>query len=564
MAEANTKPVASTKLGLLLRIRARTVYNRSTQAFAEAPIRLSAAIFLVSVIWFGLYGLFRLVFIQLGRTPLEATVAIPMVFNFFFLAMLALLAFSNAIIAYSAIFGRSESSYLLTLPLTPLDVVSLKYLESLVLASWSVVLLGLPLMFAMAETTQQPVFHVLFLAFFIAFIPIPASLGLLLAWGVARFFPRRLTRAVTIAAALLLILSIASAFRSFRLGDTAADVWLRSFLNRMGFVQSALLPNHWVSSGIDHAMHGDFSKAARYLGVTLANAFFLSWLAVTIVARHFDRAYDRATSGRSGGRRPAMDASGGVAGRLFWYLDRPLRLVAAKDLRTFLRDPAQWSQLTILFGLLVLYLTNMPSLRLEFSASGWFLIIPFLNLCAVSLILATFTCRFVFPLVSLEGQKLWLIGVLPLRRGRLLLAKFAFSMTVTLGVAIGSMSLAAYMLHLDLVWTLIHLLVTCGVCFGLCGFSVGIGARLPVFGQTSVARIANGLGGTLNLLASVTLVAIVLTGVGLATWRSRNQSPNTLPDVMTLLLCAAAVLISVAAGWAALRMGARHFDRLEV
>ena len=85
----------------------------------------------------------------------------------------------------------------------------------------------------------------------------------------------------------------------------------------------------------------------------------------------------------------------------------------AERLRTFVRDPAQWSQLTILFGLLVLYLANMPTLRLEFAASGWFLFIPFLNLCAVSLILATFTCRFVFPLVSLEGHQMWLLGVLP-------------------------------------------------------------------------------------------------------------------------------------------------------
>jgi len=126
------------------------------------------------------------------------------------------------------------------------------------------------------------------------------------------------------------------------------------------------------------------------------------------------------------------------------------------------------------------------------------------------------------------------------------------------------MSLAAYMLHLDVVWTTIHLVVTFGICFGLCGFSVGIGARLPVFGQTNVARIANGLGGTLNLLASVALVALVLTGVGIATWRCRNLSPNTLPDARSLLLCAASIATSIAAGLWALRIGARHFDRVQV
>ncbi len=565
MRDAGFSPdTRGSNLELLLRVRGRTVLNRAAQAVRDAPLRLTAAALLIGLIWVGLYGLFRLLFVHLSRTPLEATVAIPLVFNFFFIAMLALLTFSNAIIAYGALFGKSESPYLLTLPVAPLDLVTIKYLECLVLSSWSLILLGVPMMFAMAATSEEELFYLFFLAFFLAFIPIPGAIGLFLAWAVARFFPRRATKAVTLLAAVGLTAVIVTGLRSLQLGETATEVWLRSFLTRMGFVQSALLPNNWVAAGIDHALHGHFPQSFRYLGVTLANAFFLSWLAVRIVSGRFDRAYDRASSSRGGGRRLAAEASGGPAGWVFFYLPLPLRLIAAKDLRTFFRDPAQWSQLTILFGLLILYLTNMPTLRLEFSASGWFLLIPFLNLCAVSLILATFTCRFVFPLISLEGQKLWLMGVLPMPRGRVLLAKFAFSMTVTVLVAVGAMSLAAFMLNLDVVWTAIHLVVTMAICFGLCGFSVGIGARLPMFGQSNVARIASGLGGTMNLLASVALVALVLTGVGMATWQSLYLEADTLPSVRSLMLCAASGLVSVAGGCAALWIGSKQFNRVEV
>ena len=35
--------------------------------------------------------------------------------------------------------------------------------------------------------------------------------------------------------------------------------------------------------------------------------------------------------------------------------------------------------------------------------TSWGSLVPFLNLCAVTLILATFTSRFVFPMISLEG-----------------------------------------------------------------------------------------------------------------------------------------------------------------
>jgi ABC-2 type transport system permease protein len=262
--------------------------------------------------------------------------------------------------------------------------------------------------------------------------------------------------------------------------------------------------------------------------------------------------------------RKAADAAGGHAGLVFFYLPTPLRLIAAKDLRTFLRDPLQWSQLAILFGLLVLYLTNIPALQLELTGSVWALIAPFLNLCAISLILATFTCRFVFPLVSLEGQKLWLVGLLPMPRRHLLLAKLAFAMTVTLLGAVGAMGLATVMLDLNPTWAVIHLGITVAVCFGLCGFSVGIGARLPMFDQPNVARIANGLGGTTNLLASLALITAVLACVAVATWRSRYLPAGSSPDAVAIAYCIGGALVGVVAGVAALVLGARHFDRIDV
>lgn len=563
MADAPMVPRSQAMLGLLFRIKARSLVNRVTQAVSEAPVRIAAAVILIGVIWFGLYNLFYEVFLQLRRTPLEATVAIPMVFNFFFVAMLVLLTFSNAIIAYGALFGKDESAYLLTAPLTTTDVVTLKYSESIFMASWSLVLLGFPLMMSLAVWAENQLFYFVFLAFFLAFIPIPGALGLVLAWAAARFFPGRLIKQVAVLIGIATGGFVLLSVRALRFGDAETGEWLRSFQSKMSIVESAFLPNQWVSAGIDHAMNGRLPDALLYLGVTIANALFFSWLAVRIVASCFDTALDRAIANRGSGRRSASPASGGFSGYVFFYLPLPLRLVAAKDLRTFFRDPLQWSQLAILFGLLALYMTNMPTLRAQLSGWGWYLIIPFLNLCAVGLILATFTCRFVFPLVSLEGRKLWLVGLLPMPRGQVLHAKFAFAMTVTLLVAISTMILAIVILRLPAIWAAIHLAITVAMCFGLCGLSVGIGARLPMFGETNAARIANGFGGTTNLLASILLVTAMLIAVGYATWLCRYEVEDAPPTPFPLALCGAAVVLSVVVGSVAMAVGRRHFNRIE-
>ncbi len=552
------------QLGLLLRLKLRSLLNRTTQAIHEAPLRISGAAALITVIWLGLYFLFDIVLSQIKRSPLEAVVAIPMVFNLFFAAMLVLLTFSNAIIVYNSMFGKNESAYLLTTPIAPRDVVTIKFFESLLLASWSLILLGIPLMLAIARLADDSTFYVLFLGFFLAFIPIPAAMGMLLAWAMATFFPWKLTRLFVGLGIVALAILVIWALKTLHFGNETIEIWLESFQARLGFVQFALLPNKWVAAGIDHALGGRFVESLRYLGVTIANALFASWLAVTVVSGKFDEALDRATSGRGQAIRVAAHPSGGWAGKAFFYLPMPLRLVAAKDLRTFFRDPLQWTQLAILFGLLALYLTNMPTLRFQFSNINWYIIIPFLNLSAVSLILATFTCRFVFPLVSLEGHHLWLVGLLPTTRGRLLIAKLAFALTITWPLALSAMLLASYILELEYRWVALHLCVALSACFGLCSLSVGLGARLPMFEQTNMARIANGLGGTTNLLVSVAMISCVLIAVGIATWNCRSLPTDSPPTLEATAISLAASIFAISAGCMALASGAKHFNRIDI
>ena len=60
-------------LGLLFRIKMRSLRNRIHQTIQQGPLRVMATSALMLVVWFGLYMLFHLTFSQLRRTPLQAT-----------------------------------------------------------------------------------------------------------------------------------------------------------------------------------------------------------------------------------------------------------------------------------------------------------------------------------------------------------------------------------------------------------------------------------------------------------------------------------------------------------
>jgi len=548
-------------LKLLLRIRAAVLRNALREAIRKQPVRIIGTILSILLIWGGLYFLLWATFVQVRRQVLEGIVATPLIFTFFFLALTGMLAFSNAILSYGSLFRRKESEYLLAAPFAPRDIVIVRYLESLALSSWSLVLLGLPLMMAIARVFQEQwTFYPLFLGLFLLFIPMPGALGLLMAWIVAMVSPKTPRRAILLVCVVILMIGGWWAWSIFRTPVTSS-AWLKHFYDRVSLVQNAMLPHTWVSKGINSAVQGQTSLALFYLWVTLANALFASLIAVGIVSRGYVPAFARAQVSGAGSARGTGRIIAGIAEILFAYLPKSQRLLAAKDLRTFFRDPLQWSQMAILLGLLTLYVSNVQRLWVDLGESHLQLLIGFLNLTAVSLILATFTSRFVFPLISLEGQQLWLLGLLPLSRSRMVIAKFLYALTITLIAGIGVMAVSVYRLQLSQPLAVMHVVTIAAICVGLCGVSIGMGARLPVFTERNPARIAGGFGGTISLLLSVTLVVASLVAVGFMTVRE-GLGDDITSGMMGWI--AGVVLANVLAAGVAMTAGIRHFSRVEV
>lgn len=546
-------------------MKSRALWNHTRAVVAEAPVKVFATGIFLAAIWMALYMLFRWGFFFFQRDALQSAVAIPLLFNFFFVTLLVLLTVSNAILAYGALFTHEEAAYLMAAPLRTRTTVALKYGESLFFSSWSLLLLGMPLMMAIAHVQNEAwLFYPLFIAYFLAFIPIPGALGLLLAWMIVRYLPRSARRSLLHVGVAVLIVAVLWGLQSVRRWEWIDENWLDGFFTRLSIIQASVLPSTWVTRGIEAAVADRRGDALRYLIVLVANGLFLSWFAIHLVSFGFVGAFDRAGGSRGETDRPAVETSGGVAGMIFAFLPKSPRLIAAKDLRMFLRDPLQWSQLAILFGLMSLYLINTPRFSVADGPTRWSSFIPFLNLTAISFILATFTSRFVFPLISMEGHQLWLIGLLPISRAWILVAKFSFAMVVTLSVATGVNMLASYILRISFVSSVVHWAVTASVCWGLCGFAVGIGARLPKFDQHNPARIANGLGGTINLIASVALIAFMLAGMGFVTYRVGEGGINSRSEWMVFILAGVIVLLGIAAGTVAMAVGARHLKRIEV
>lgn len=552
---------------LLSRSRTLQIGHMMDQQLREAPLRTLAVLALLAVIWLALYFLLELILRSVRQWGFVGVVTNQHIFVNFFFLLAIMLTFSNAILTFSTLYGQHEAAHLLAMPLKSRQVVLVKWIEGLALSSWSFLLLGVPLMLAIAANSDvRWYFYPLFMGHFVAFVALPACVGLLAACIVAMWMPSRPILAGILAAGMVLLAIVVWVLK---LASKAmeSEEWLRVVMSQMGMANYPWIPSTWTAKGIVLAVSGDVRQSLFYLLVVAGNALFAAWFTVNLLGATWAEAYSRAQQGRS----HATIRRGWITAALCWplkfVLHRAVHRLMLKDVRYFVRDARQWTQMAIMLGLLVTYVVNLRQLPVDVGGANQRSLMAFLNLATVSLILATFTSRFVFPLLSLESQQLWLLGLLPVRRITILLVKFLFAVTVTSVSACGVVWLASAQLALPRDWALMNLLVCLSVCVGLSGLAIGLGARFPSLGERNPARIAAGFGGTINLIASMVFVVLEVYGVAMISLGEfRATSTLTIPDQLSrdswLQLLAVSSLGPIVAT-VALFVGARRFARLE-
>jgi ABC-2 type transport system permease protein len=494
---------------------------------------------------------------------------IGILFDFLFLSLAVLLVFSGGIILYSSLFTAPETEFLLVTPVRADRVFAYKFQSAIAFSSWAFVLLGLPILFAYGLVFGASwAFYALLPIFLIGFLLIPGSVGAIVCLLIVNLAPRRRTQLLGLLAVLVAGMGIAWAYRTAveatarNKSGTDTLHWLDG---QFAFMRGRIVPSHWMTRGVQAAARGDLEAAAYPLALLWSNGLML-YVGAAFVAQHwYRRGYNRIATGGSLRRRYGGGRLDRFINRTLGFLDPQTRLLLIKDLRTFRRDPAQWAQVLVFGGLMMLYFVNAPQFYQSDQNQAYRQIIGFTNLTATGMLMCAYMSRFIYPMLSLEGRKFWILGLLPLKREKLLWGKFVFA---TFGsLVVGSLLVTASDFLLGIpVALLVHLPTIAALAFGLSGLSVGLGAVVPNFRETDPSKIAVGAGGTLNLIVGL---LYLLTAILLMTGPYHliaGFNGGTIPSSMRVWIALGSVTGAVLAGAATivpLRMGARVLNRIE-
>lgn len=486
-------------------LRVRRLNTMTAHALSSMRVQLVSILFASVVMWLGLYILFQqgFQFIHTGLIHVGMrTQFVHAIFNVFFLALTVMLMFSSAIIMYGNLFKTEEVKFLLTTPARPERIVIHKFHEAVFFSCWGFVLLGSPMLIAYGDTALSPwYYYLLLIPFMLAFVLIPAAIGSIGCLAVVRLLPTVRLHALVILIGLVVAAGLFFGWHvlAYQNRDLMTMNWFTDVLMRLEYSEQRLLPSWWLSTGLLEAAHPNRSTTGRpawleslyFLAVLGSNALLLQMILATLANRHFRYAYSELqgiTRTKRNNRISWIDRGVSIICR---PLPATLQMFVIKDLRLFRRDPMQWSQFAIFTSLLLLYFFNVRRFDYAGTLEQWVTIISFLNVAVVGLILSTFTTRFIFPMISLEGRRFWVLGTAPIKRDLVLWGKFWFACVgaippCSILVLASDVSLKI-VARLPLV-AMIHQLTCWMLCVGLAAMAVGFGARLPNLREPSPSR----------------------------------------------------------------------------
>jgi len=488
--------------------------------------------------------------------------------SWLFLTFLSFLAFSGVVTALSTFFLADDLRLLLVAPVATRRIFHARFLRTVVQASWMVVIFLAPVLMGIGWARCAGfMFYVTAILTVVPFSIIPVAAGTAATLVLVNTFPARRARDILMLMGLFFGASLVVVLRFIRPEQLLRVESLPDLTDFFATLQSPitpLLPSFWAGETIFASLRG--GRDLLHAGALWTTALASIVIVRAASERWYFSGYSRSQEA-SKARFTRFRALDVVARAL--PLSTVRRRLLVKDLKIFLRDVSQWSQLLLLLALVLLYLYNFSVLdlqRIPYMSGFIKNVYAFVNLGMAGFVMATVAVRFVFPAVSSEGAAFWIIRSSPIALRDFLWSKFWTGLVPVLVLTEGLTIAANQFLGVDPFLKAMAALAIVLMSFAMVGLAVGLGARYPRFGADP-SQAAGSYGGVTFMMQAVLFVVVMIALLGwpssLYLFRQVRRLPPTPLQLVLITGCFATAFALSAGVWLmSMRSGVRALERM--
>jgi ABC-2 type transport system permease protein len=457
------------------------------------------------------------------------------------------------------------------MPVAGYKIFIARWIDSTLESAWMVLIFTLPIFLSYGIVYRAGAFY--YTGTLLALLPLvvnASAVSTLLVMLAVMAIPANRLKNIFIFLGILFFMVIYLAIRLSRpelLVDPEIFDAVMTYVSSLQTPSSPFFPSTWAYDAIRDGLAGSPGSGLFHIALAWCFAgtilFFLTMTADAVYFKGFSKT--QAAAGR-------IFKNKGNGRQYLRFLPGPVRAFTVKEIKTFLRDQTQWSQIFLIAALVVIYVYNFKVLPLEKAPIQTVYLqnlLSFINMGLALFVLTAVAARFAYPAVSMEREAFWLAKTSPVSLKTFLWIKFFIyylplllltqALIVTTNILL---DVTAFMMVLSIIT--VFLLVP-----GIVALGIGLGAAYPDFKAENPTQTVTSFGGLIFMIVCAGYMGtVILIEAGPVYYLFMADVRGRALPLLTWLWivgCFSAVLvISLLAVAAPMRFGEKRLSELQI
>jgi ABC-2 type transport system permease protein len=483
----------------------------------------------------------------------------------------ALLIFSGILTSLSKLYLSRDLLLVHSMPVAGYKIFIARWIDSTVESAWMVVIFTLPIFLSYGIVYRAGVFY--YANTLMALLPLVINASAI-STGVVMLaviiVPANRLKSIFIFLGILFFVVIYLAIRLSRpelLVDPEVFDTVMVYITSLQTPSSPLLPTTWADDAIRAGLAGAFGSGLFHTALSWSFAGTILFILIMVADAVYFKGFSRTQTAAA-----RFFRNRGTGRQYLNFLPSPVKSFAVKEIKTFLRDQTQWSQLFLVAALVVIYVYNFKVLPLDKSPIKTVYLqnlFSFLNMGLALFVLTAISARFAYPAVSMEREAFWLVKTSPLSLRTFLWIKFFIYFFPLLILTQALIVTTNIMLDVTPFMMALSIITVFFLVPGIVAMGIGLGAAYPDFKAENPTQTVTSFGGLVFMIVCAGYIgAVILIEAGPVYYlfmADIRGNPLSLPIWLWIVASfGAALVISLLAIALPMRFGERRLSELRI
>lgn len=424
----------------------------------------------------------------------------------------------NMVVSFSTLYKSKEVFHLITKPISFTKLFLIKFLDNFFYSSTTLLLIITAVLLGYGFYFNLSFWFYPFALFFLIlpFMFSAGSAGVIILLIILRFAGKWGIKKVLTLVGLFYITSVISFYfvsSPIQLVEKVFDYY--PHINQyFGFLESGLvkfLPNYWIAESLYWISENRIERAIPFIYANLVTSIFIFAIALFAAKKWY---YDTWLTSLK--INAELKNNGKKRNQIFGfhknsYLNEFDESIVKREFLLFFREPSQWLHLLVMLFLITIFISSISGIDIiilkaynEYLKTLVYLIVSLFNVFLV----ASLSLRFVFPLISLEGEALWKIRSAPINFNDLLLKRLIiyFVLIFFIGQLISFFSNFQFPVMLSIVAQINAAITT----ITLISLNFGMGGIFANYKEKNAIRLASSQGASITFLFTLLYLVIII------------------------------------------------------